>query len=241
MTDRKETEIYDIKENIKVYYGVKIRKVHQNIDLPVRSGDFKKVFNRGDLLLLKTSRGEEIGEVILYPVCSQIKNKAAAELYIKQIIRKAEPQELADHQLLDSQEQQMMQEANEYIQDKKDVRIFAVEIIYDRKTAYVYYKNLNENKKISLNSLKTLVEYLKEKYRMHIDLREKGGRGEAKQLGGVGVCGQPLCCSTHLAKYRSVSVKAMKKQNLTINTYKMSGPCTKLQCCMNYEVEQYEG
>lgn len=231
---------YDIQEKIKVYYGVRIRKIHQNIDLPFRSGDFKKVFNRGDLLLVKTSRGEEIGEVVLYPVCSNVKKRGHNELYVKQIIRKAEPEDLQKYQILDREEEDMKNEANSYIQDKKDVRIFAVEMIYDRNTAYVYYKNLNDNKKISTNSLKPLAEHLKEKFKMHIDIREKGGRGEAKQLGGVGVCGEPLCCATHLAKYRSVSVKAMKKQNLTINTYKMSGPCTKLQCCMNYEVEQYE-
>jgi len=82
------------QHKIKVYYGLRIRKIHQNIDLPVSNGDIKKIFSRGDKLLVKTNRGEELGEVVLYPVCARKNKKENKELYIKQVVRKAEKKDI---------------------------------------------------------------------------------------------------------------------------------------------------
>lgn len=73
-----------------------------------------------------------------------------------------------------------------------------------------------------------------------IELRQIGVRDEAKNLGGLGCCGRPLCCSTWLGDFQSVSIKMAKDQNLSLNPTKISGICGRLFCCLKYEHEVYE-
>lgn len=68
----------------------------------------------------------------------------------------------------------------------------------------------------------------------HISYRE-----EASRLGGTGVCGRELCCSTWLTDYKQVNTGAARAQNLSINMEKLSGQCGRLKCCLNYELDTY--
>ncbi len=85
-----------------------------------------------------------------------------------------------------------------------------------------------------------LVKDLASVFRTRIELRQIGVRDEAKKLGGLGICGQPFCCSRFLGDFQPVSIKMAKEQSLSLNPTKISGTCGRLMCCLNYEQESYE-
>ncbi len=85
-----------------------------------------------------------------------------------------------------------------------------------------------------------LVRELAAEYRTRIELRQIGPRDEAKRLGGYGVCGRELCCSSWLGTFEPVSTDMAKLQNLTLNPFKLAGQCGRLKCCISYEVRIYE-
>ena len=85
-----------------------------------------------------------------------------------------------------------------------------------------------------------LVKDLAAVFKTRIELRQIGVRDETKILGGVGICGRPLCCHSYLSEFIPVSIKMAKEQNLSLNPTKISGVCGRLMCCLKYEEETYE-
>ena len=85
-----------------------------------------------------------------------------------------------------------------------------------------------------------LVKDLASVFRTRIELRQIGVRDEAKMMGGLGVCGRPLCCATFLGEFQPVSIKMAKEQGISLNPTKISGTCGRLMCCLKYEQEAYE-
>ncbi len=86
-----------------------------------------------------------------------------------------------------------------------------------------------------------LVRDLSQRFGARIQMVQVGSRDEAALLGGVGVCGQTLCCSTWLKEFRPISIQMAKRQNLSLNPSKISGQCGRLLCCLAYEDDQYKG
>ena len=85
-----------------------------------------------------------------------------------------------------------------------------------------------------------LVKDLAAVFKTRIELRQIGVRDETKILGGIGICGRPLCCHSYLADFAPVSIKMAKEQNLSLNPTKISGVCGRLMCCLKNEQETYE-
>ena len=77
-------------------------------------------------------------------------------------------------------------------------------------------------------------------FKTRIELRQVGVRDETKMLGGIGICGRPLCCNTYLSEFIPVSIKMAKEQSLSLNPTKISGICGRLMCCLKNEQEAYE-
>jgi len=86
-----------------------------------------------------------------------------------------------------------------------------------------------------------LVRDLAAHFRVRIEMRQIGVRDEAKMLGGYGVCGRPLCCTTWLTSFEPVSIKMAKQQHLSLNPSKLSGMCGRLKCCLRYELPNGKG
>ena len=84
-----------------------------------------------------------------------------------------------------------------------------------------------------------LVKDLASVFKTRIELRQIGVRDETKILGGVGICGRPLCCHSYLSEFIPVSIKMAKEQNLSLNPTKISGTCGRLMCCLKNEEETY--
>ncbi len=85
-----------------------------------------------------------------------------------------------------------------------------------------------------------LVKDLAAVFKTRIELRQIGVRDETKILGGIGICGRPLCCHSYLSDFVPVSIKMAKEQNLSLNPTKISGVCGRLMCCLKNEQETYE-
>ena len=77
-------------------------------------------------------------------------------------------------------------------------------------------------------------------YKTRIELRQIGVRDKAKKIGGVGLCGQKICCSRYINNFESVSIAMAKNQNLSLNPNKINGVCGRLLCCLKYEDECYK-
>jgi len=87
---------------------------------------------------------------------------------------------------------------------------------------------------------RTLVKDLVQEFRTRVEMRQVGVRHETRMIGGLGTCGRELCCSGHMKKFDSVSIKMAKEQNLPLNPSKISGVCNRLLCCLTYEFETYK-
>ncbi len=85
---------------------------------------------------------------------------------------------------------------------------------------------------------RTLVRELAREFQMRIEMRQVGPRDATGMLGGYGSCGRPLCCSSWLSKFRPISIRMAKRQNLSLNPSKLTGQCGRLKCCLAYEDEE---
>ncbi|MDF2157365.1 regulatory iron-sulfur-containing complex subunit RicT [Algoriphagus sp. CAU 1675] len=84
-----------------------------------------------------------------------------------------------------------------------------------------------------------LIKILASEFKIRVEMRQISLRQEAGRIGGIGVCGRELCCSTWLVDFKNVSTSAARYQNLSLNPSKLSGQCGRLKCCLNYELDTY--
>jgi cell fate regulator YaaT (PSP1 superfamily) len=86
---------------------------------------------------------------------------------------------------------------------------------------------------------RTFVRELATVFKTRIELHQTSGRDEARRLGGFGMCGKQYCCGSFLKRFNQVTIKMVKDQNLAGNLTKISGPCGRLLCCLNFEEDFY--
>ena len=84
-----------------------------------------------------------------------------------------------------------------------------------------------------------LIRRLADEFRVRVEMRQISLRQEAGRIGGIGICGRELCCSTWLTDFKTVSTTAARYQNLSLNPQKLAGQCGRLKCCLNYELDAY--
>ena len=87
---------------------------------------------------------------------------------------------------------------------------------------------------------RNLVKELARVFRVRIELKQIGVRDKAKIIGGYGVCGRELCCSSFLKGFHALSIKMAKDQQLPLNPSRISGVCGRIKCCMAYEFSVYK-
>ncbi len=226
---------------IKTRFGLKIRKHPRLIPLDVKNSPF--YIKTGDLLVVDTNRGEELGIALKMP--KGCERHAQEGLTVQKIIRKADPADLKTIELLPKQEHEVLRQATSYIKEHAvDIKIITCELLFNKKKLIIYFQQAAEDdeakkKKTTKPNLKQLNKDFYTLFCLPVELRETGTRGEAKVLGGLGHCGNKLCCAAWLPKARHVSVKMAKEQSLAINIPKLSGVCNKLLCCLEYEHGQY--
>ena len=187
--------------------------------------------NEGDKVVVETVRGVEIGTVAFAPTDI---SKYKSELALKPIIRKATNIDLRMQESNEKDAVFALEICKQEVEKLNlDMKLLSCEYVLDRtKIIFSYVADERVD-------FRELLKVLASKFRTRIELRQIGARDKAKMVGGIGMCGLPLCCSTFLNEFDGISISRAKNQMLSINIPKLSGQCGKLMCCLKYEDEAY--
>lgn len=192
--------------------------------------DFK--IKVGDHVIVETARGVEYGKVVLGPK-DMDEEKVVQPL--KEVIRIATQKDKAKEEANRKKEKEAFQICLKKIRAHElDMKLIDVEYTFDNNKVLFYF---TADGRIDFREL---VKDLAAVFKTRIELRQIGVRDETKILGGIGICGRPLCCNTYLSEFAPVSIKMAKEQNLSLNPIKISGVCGRLMCCLKNEEETYE-
>ena len=184
-----------------------------------------------DKVIVETSRGIEYGEVAT--IEEEHTDKSGQPL--KPIIRQATDEDTARMEENRRKEKDAIRTCKELInKNNLEMKLIACEYTLDNSKMLFYF---TADGRVDFREL---VKDLAAVFHTRIELRQVGVRDETKILGGYGSCGRPLCCHSYLSDFAPVSIKMAKKQNLSLNTAKISGVCGRLMCCLKNEEEVYE-
>lgn len=187
---------------------------------------------KGDHVIVETARGIEYGNVVLSP--KEVTDDAVVQP-LKPVIRIATPEDDAYSEENERKEKEAFTICLEKIKKHGlKMKLIDSEYTFDRNKLLFYF---TADGRIDFREL---VKDLASIFRTRIELRQIGVRDETKMLGGIAICGRPLCCHTYLSDFAPVSIKMAKEQNLSLNPAKISGVCGRLMCCLKNEEEAYE-
>lgn len=187
---------------------------------------------KGKFVVVETARGIEFGECVI-----GVKEIPESDIVapLKSVIRVAEEEDMSKHKENKIKEKDALDICLKKIEEHGlNMKLIDVEYTFDNNKVIFYF---TADGRVDFREL---VKDLATIFKTRIELRQIGVRDEAKMLGGLGPCGRPLCCSTFLGDFASVSIKMAKEQNLSLNPTKISGICGRLMCCLNYEQSTYE-
>ncbi|MGE5892847.1 MAG: stage 0 sporulation family protein [bacterium] len=183
---------------------------------------------KGDNVVVESSFGMTIGRAVTdrMPVLQE-------ERELKKVIRKATEDDFSTQQRNTELEKEARAFCIERIKARGlQMKLVCTEAALDKKRIIFYF---TADGRIDFREL---VKDLASKFKTRIEMRQIGVRDETKLLGGIGICGKEVCCKTFLTSFAPISIKMAKKQELVLNTSKLSGICGRLLCCLNYEIDQ---
>lgn len=187
---------------------------------------------KDDHVIVETARGVEYGHVVIG--MKEVEDDKVIQP-LKPVIRLATAQDDAQEEGNREKEREAFQICLEKIRKHKlDMKLIDAEYTFDNNKVLFYF---TADGRIDFRDL---VKDLASVFKTRIELRQIGVRDETKILGGIGICGRPLCCHTHQSEFLPVSIKMAKEQNLSLNPTKISGVCGRLMCCLKHEEETYE-
>ncbi len=185
----------------------------------------------GDQVIVETERGRALGTIVREP--REITPDQAPPK-LKSILRMADESDLQMAENNSHRETEALQFCQIRIKKRNmEMKLVRAEYLFDGSKIIFYF---TADGRVDFREL---VRDLAQHFRTRIEMRQIGVRDEAKQVGGLGICGRELCCSSHLREFAPVSVKMAKAQGLALNPTKISGQCGRLLCCLAYEYETY--
>lgn len=187
---------------------------------------------RGNNVIVETARGVEFGTAV-----SDIKEVTDDEVVkpLKTIMRIATESDVEQQKANKVKEKEAYKICLEKIHSRNlDMKLIDAEYTFDNNKILFYF---TADGRVDFREL---VKDLASVFRTRIELRQIGVRDETKILGGIGICGRPLCCHAHLSDFIPVSIKMAKDQGLSLNPTKISGTCGRLMCCLKHEADTYE-
>ena len=187
---------------------------------------------RGDHVIVETARGIEYGTVVGDP--REVAEDRVVQP-LKPVLRVATKRDMEQEAANKQKEKDAFKICLEKIKKHKlEMKLIDAEYTFDNNKVLFYF---TADGRIDFREL---VKDLASVFKTRIELRQIGVRDETKILGGIGICGRPLCCHAHLSEFVPVSIKMAKEQNLSLNPTKISGVCGRLMCCLKHEEETYE-
>ena len=186
----------------------------------------------GDYVIVETARGIECGEVV--QGVREIADTAVPKA-LKPITRMADSVDVRRMRQNREDEKRAYHTCQECIaRHGLEMKLVEAEYTLDRSKIMFYF---TADGRVDFREL---VKDLAGIFHTRIELRQIGVRDESKMIGGLGICGQPFCCSRFLKDFQPVSIKMAKEQGLSLNPTKISGSCGRLMCCLKYEQDAYE-
>jgi cell fate regulator YaaT (PSP1 superfamily) len=207
-----------------------------------RKGFFRNVnglrLEIGDIVAVEASPGHDIGRVSMtgYLVDEQLKKLKIhpSPDDMKKVYRKAKPVDIQKWEEAKKLETTTMLRSRKISEELRlNMKIGDVEYQGDKTKAIFYYI---ADERVDF---RTLIKVLADEFRVRIEMRQIGARQEAGRIGGIGSCGRELCCSTYITNFISVTTTHAKYQELSLNPQKLAGQCSKLKCCLNFELDCY--
>ncbi len=191
----------------------------------------------GDPVIVEVQNGHHLGHVSLQGelVRLQMKKKNVAnDGEVLKIYRLANSRDLEKSEEVKKRELPSLHRCREIIRQMRlNMKLSDVEYQADNMKASFFY---SAEERVDFREL---IKILAGEFRIRVEMRQISLRQEAGRIGGIGVCGRELCCSTWLSDFKNVSTSAARYQNLSLNPSKLSGQCGRLKCCLNYELETY--
>ncbi len=191
-----------------------------------------KIFHDEERLVVETSKGVECGYAA---GTNRMIPDSQVVAPLKKVLRSANEADLKRIEENDKKAKRAFDYCEEKIAELKlDMKLIDVEVSFDSGKMLFFFTSDGRV------DFRELVKILAANFKTRIELRQIGVRDEAKLLGGLGICGQPFCCSRFLDAFQPVSIKMAKEQGLSLNPVKISGTCGRLMCCLKYEQDAYE-
>ncbi len=191
----------------------------------------------GDAIVVEIQNGHHLGHVSMQGELVRLqmqKKKVANDNELKKIYRIAHQKDIEKYEEVQKRELPTLYRTREIIRDMKlAMKLSDIEYQADNSKAIFFYSAEDRV------DFRELIKILAIEFKIRVEMRQITLRQEAGRLGGIGVCGRELCCSTWLSDFKNVSTSAARYQNLSLNPSKLSGQCGRLKCCLNYELETY--
>ena len=208
--------------------GVRFRSAGKIYYFDPAGFDIKK----GDNVIVETARGVEFGTVVM-GIREVEDDKVVSPL--KPILRMATKKDQETVERNREREKEAFDICMEKIRKHDlDMKLVDAEYTFDNNKVLFYF---TADGRVDFREL---VKDLAAVFKTRIELRQIGVRDETKILGGIGICGRPLCCHSWMPEFIPVSIKMAKEQNLSLNPTKISGTCGRLMCCLKNEQDTYE-
>ncbi len=191
----------------------------------------------GDMVAVEAQPGHDIGRVTLTGALVRLQMRKAnikPDAETRRVFRKAKPADIERYQQARARENDTMIRSRKIAASLNlNMKIGDVEYQGDGNKAIFYYI---ADERVDFRQL---IKVLAETFKVRIEMKQIGARQEAGRIGGIGPCGRPLCCTTWMTNFVSVSTGAARYQDISLNPQKLAGQCAKLKCCLNFEVDAY--
>ncbi|MEE0955641.1 MAG: regulatory iron-sulfur-containing complex subunit RicT [Eubacterium sp.] len=186
----------------------------------------------GNKVIVETVYGTEIGRIALPP--RQVEDSEIVKP-LRKVTRLATEEDKKQEIINIEKEKEAYRICRQKIKERGlDMKLVKAEYAFDNKKVLFYF---TADGRVDFREL---VKDLAAAFKTRIELRQIGVRDETKTLGGIGICGRELCCTSYLNDFAPVSIRMAKEQNLSLNPSKISGVCGRLLCCLKNEQEAYE-
>lgn len=226
----------DLPKSPFIPYWVEVRFKNTRKDIFINEN--KIPLKKGDIVVVEAAMGHDVGivnavgEVVYEQIRAKEKN---VEQITKKIYRKARPTDIEKWRQAISLEHSTMIKSRQIAKSLGlEMKIGDVEYQGDKTKAIFYY--IADDRV----DFRELIKVLAAEFRVKIEMKQIGARQEAGRIGGIGTCGRELCCSTWMSDFVSVPTTAARLQELVPNPQKLTGQCSKLKCCLNFELDVYQ-
>ncbi|MCY4158510.1 MAG: regulatory iron-sulfur-containing complex subunit RicT [Bacteroidetes bacterium] len=209
---------------VEVAFRGRRRKVYQNKrKIPVHAGDE---------IIVSAQRGLDYGQVVLTGELVYI--RARQNPNYGQVLRLASSNDRSIYNKNKKAEKEALRTAKYAIRRRQlPIKIIDAEWQFDRKRLSFFYTSKNKV------SIRPVITDLCRQFKSRVEFLRLTPREETARLGGLGVCGRELCCSSWMRQIPPVSASAAKKMDFSLANERLTGRCGQLKCCLNYELEQY--